>query len=142
LLYNILKSLYICDTMKKITNICKALSLSFLLAGALITQCFSVKANDNTISDNNKDKIKKNETKASPLASMPKANLSLDAGFRFNGSMNTGFRLSDNNAWNFKSVMTIKKGNVTYVLPYAAQVPAPVNMNFHHLQIILPLRKN
>jgi hypothetical protein len=71
-----------------------------------------------------------------------KAKLSLDAGFRYNGAMNSGFKLSDNNAWNFKSVMTIKKGNVTYVLPYATQIQQPSNMNFHHLQIVLPLKRN
>ena len=141
MLYNISKFLYICDTMKQITNTFKAFSLSFLLAGALVLAGISVKANDNLLNDNNKDKIKKSENKLS-LTSMPKANLSLDAGFRFNGAMSSAFKLSDNNAWNFKSVMTIKKGNVTYVLPYAAQIQPPANMNFHHLQIVLPLRKN
>lgn len=134
--------MYICDTMKQISNTFKAFSLSFLLAGAMVLLGINVKANDNLISDNNKDKIKKSENKLSPLTTMPKANLSLDAGFRFNGAMSSGFKLSDNNSWNFKSVMTIKKGNVTYVLPYVAQIQPPANMNFHHLQIILPLRKN
>lgn len=129
--------------MKQITTILKAFSLSFLLAGALAITAISAKASDNPLNDNDKDKIKKAENKIT-FNSMPKANLSLDAGYRFN-SMSTGFKLSDDNsAINFKSIMTIKQGNVTYVLPYAAQIQQPANMNmgFHHLQIILPLRKN
>lgn len=140
MLYNILKSLYICDTMKKITNILQALSLSFLLVGALAIVACSAKASSKLLPDDNKDKLnKKTETRLT-LGMMPKAKLSLDAGFRYNGTMNTGFRLSDNNAWNFKSVMTFKKGNVTYVLPYKAQIQQPSNMNFHQIQIVLPLK--
>ncbi|SFE95484.1 hypothetical protein SAMN05518672_1138 [Chitinophaga sp. CF118] len=129
--------------MKKITNIFQALSLSFFLAGTLAVVAMNAHASDNIITDKNKDKIKKTE---SGLSLMPKANLSLDAGFRYSGSMNSTFKLSsDNNnavAFNIKSVMSFKKGNVTYVLPYATQVQQPSNMNFHHLQIVLPLKRN
>ncbi len=133
--------MYICDTMKQLTNILQTFSLSFLLAGILVIAGLTAKANDNLTSDN-KDKIKKNETKLSLTGLSGKANLSLDAGFRFNGAMSSNFKLSENNSWNFKSVMTIKKGNVTYVLPYATQIQPPSNMNFHQLHIVLPLRKN
>jgi hypothetical protein len=127
--------------MKQINNILKTFSLSFLLAGVMALTAMSAYASDNITNDNIKDKGKKAETKLS-LSSMPKANLSLDAGYRFN-AINAGFKLSDdNNSWNFKSTMTIKQGNVTYVLPYAAQIQQPSNMGYHHLQIILPLRKN
>ena len=127
--------------MKQITNILQALSLSFFLAGALAIVAMNAQASDNIITDKNKDKIKK--TTESGLSLMPKANLSLDAGFRYTGSMNSTFRLSDNNAaLSMKSVMTFKKGNVTYVLPYATQIQQPSNMNFHHLQIVLPLKRN
>jgi hypothetical protein len=126
--------------MKQITNILQALSLSFFLAGALAIVALNAQASDNILTDKNKDKIKKTE---SGLSLMPKANLSLDAGFRYNGAMNSTFRLSDNNAaLSMKSVMTFKKGNVTYVLPYATQIQQPSNMNFHHLQIVLPLKRN
>lgn len=127
--------------MKQINTILKTFSLSFLLAGVLALTAMSAYASDNITNDNTKDKIKKAETKLS-MGAMPKANLSLDAGYRFN-AINAGFKLSDdNNSWNFKSTMTIKQGNVTYVLPYAAQIQQPSNMGYHHLQIILPLRKN
>ncbi|RFM36146.1 hypothetical protein [Chitinophaga silvisoli] len=127
--------------MKQITTIFKTFSLSFLLAGVMALAALSAQASDNLTNDNNKDKGKKAEEKLS-LSAMPKANLSLDAGYRFN-AINAGFKLSDDNSsWNFKSTMTIKQGNVTYVLPYAAQIQQPSNMGFHHLQIILPLRKN
>lgn len=127
--------------MKQITNILQTFSLSFLLAGILVITGLTAKANDNLTSDN-KDKIKKNETKVAFEGLSGKTKLSLDAGFRFNGAMSSNFKLSENNSWNLKSVMTIKKGNVTYVLPYAAQVQPPSNMNFHQLHIVLPLRKN
>jgi len=127
--------------MKQITTIFKTFSLSFLLAGVMALAALSAHASDNLTNDNNKDKGKKAEEKLS-LSAMPKANLSLDAGYRFN-AINAGFKLSDDNSsWNFKSTMTIKQGNVTYVLPYAAQIQQPANMGYHHLQIILPLRKN
>jgi hypothetical protein len=127
--------------MKQITTIFKTFSLSFLLAGVMALTALSAHASDNLTDDNNKDKGKKAEEKLS-LSAMPKANLSLDAGYRFN-AINAGFKLSDDNSsWNFKSTMTIKQGNVTYVLPYAAQIQQPSNMGFHHLQIILPLRRN
>lgn len=127
--------------MKQITTIFKTFSLSFLLAGVMALSALSAHASDNLTNDNNKDKGKKAEEKLS-LSAMPKANLSLDAGYRFN-AINAGFKLSDDNSsWNFKSTMTIKQGNVTYVLPYAAQIQQPSNMGFHHLQIILPLRRN
>ncbi|QHS62492.1 hypothetical protein [Chitinophaga agri] len=127
--------------MKQRTNILHTFSLSFLLAGLLVITGLTATANDNITSDN-KDKIKKNETKLALANMSGKTNLSLDAGFRFNGAMSSNFKLSDNNSYNFKSVMTIKKGNVTYVLPYATQIQPPVNMNFHQLHISLPLRKN
>jgi hypothetical protein len=127
--------------MKQITNILHTFSLSFLLAGLLLITGLTASANDNLTSDN-KDKIKKNENKISLTSLSGKTKLSLDAGFRFNGAMSTTFKLSDNNSYNFKSVMTIKKGNVTYVLPYATQIQKPANMNFHQLHIVLPLRKN
>jgi len=133
--------LYICDTMKQITNILRTFSLSFLLAGILVISGLTAKASDNLTSDN-KDKIKKNETGISLAGLSGKTNLSLDAGFRFNGAMSSSFKLSENNTVNFKSVMTIKKGNVTYVLPYATRIQQPSNMNFHQLHIVLPLRKN
>lgn len=127
--------------MKQITTIFKTFSLSFLLAGVMALAALSAHASDNLTNDNNKDKGKKAEEKLS-LSAMPKANLSMDAGYRFN-AINAGFKLSDDNSsWNFKSTMTIKQGNVTYVLPYAAQIQQPSNMGFHHLQIILPLRRN
>jgi hypothetical protein len=126
--------------MKKITNIFQALSLSFFLAGALAVVAVNAHASDNILTDKNKDKVKKTE---SGLSLTPKANLSLDAGFRYSGAMTSAFRLSDNSALSIKSVMTFKKGNVTYVLPYSTQVQIqPTNMNFHHLQIVLPLRRN
>lgn len=143
MLYNTSKNLYICDTMKHINTILHAFSLSFVLTGALIVATLTSHANNiGLVDDDNKDKVKKAEDKIT-LAEMPKANLSLDAGFRFSGNMNAGFHLSDNNQWNFKSVMTFKRGNATYVLPYAAQIQQPTNMNlgFHHLQIVLPLKK-
>jgi hypothetical protein len=130
--------------MKHIYNILHAFSLSFVLAGALVVATMTARANDTSPFDDNRDKIKKTEEKVS-LSAMPKANLSLDANFRFTGNMNAGIRLSDNNTnWNFKSVMTIKRGNATYVLPYATQIqqPSNMNMNFHHLQIVLPLKRN
>ncbi|MBW8684246.1 hypothetical protein [Chitinophaga rhizophila] len=127
--------------MKKITNILHTFSLSFLLAGLLLFTGLTAAANDNLTSDN-KDKIKKNETKVSLTNLSGKTKLSLDAGFRFNGAMSSNFKLSETNSWNFKSVMTIKKGNVTYVLPYATQIQPPTNLNFHQLHIVLPLRKN
>lgn len=133
--------MYICDTMKQKTNILQTFSLSFLLAGLLVISGLTAKANDNLTSDN-KDKIKKNENKISLAGLSGKTNLSLDAGFRFNGAMNSNFKLSDNNSYNFKSVMTIKKGNVTYVLPYATQIQQPTHNNFHQLHIVLPFRKN
>lgn len=133
--------MYICDTMKQRTNILHTFSLSFLLAGFLVITGLTATANDNLTNDN-KDKIKKNETRISLANMSGKTNLSLDAGFRFNGAMSSNFKLSDNNSYNFKSVMTIKKGNVTYVLPYATQIQPPTNMNFHQLHISLPLRKN
>jgi hypothetical protein len=126
--------------MKQITNIFQAFSLSFFLAGALAVVAISAQASDNILTDKNKDKVKK--TTESGLSLMPKANLSLDAGFRYSGSMTSAFRLSDNSALSIKSVMTFKKGNVTYVLPYATKIQPPSNMNFHHLQIILPLKRN
>ncbi len=138
MLYDILKSLYICDTMKTRTSILHSFSLSCLLAGILVLCSISSKANDlSTNSDNDKDKKKAGSSLFA--GALPKTNLSLD-GFRYNGMLNSEFKLTANNTWNFKSVMTYKKGNVTYVLPYNFQVQQPANMQFHKLQLVLPLK--
>jgi hypothetical protein len=127
--------------MKKITNILQPLSLSLFLAVAMAIVAMDAQASDNILTDKNKDKEKKTE---SGLSLVPKLNLSLDAGFRYTGSMNVGFKQTEANAaaFNIKSVMTFKKGNVTYVLPYATQVQQPSNMNYHRVQIVLPLKRN
>ncbi|RPD40830.1 hypothetical protein [Chitinophaga barathri] len=94
--------------------------------------------------DNNEDKLGKKTEVKYRLTAMPKTNLSLDAGFKANGFLNNAFKLSSDNAVSVKSVMTYKKGNVTYILPYSvkAQTPAPqVDMQYHHLQVRLPFRK-
>jgi len=128
--------------MKKITNILQPLSLSLFLAVAMAVVAMDAQASDNILTDKNKDKEKKTE---SGLSLVPKLNLSLDAGFRYTGSMNVSFKQAETNAaaFNIKSVMTFKKGtNVTYVLPYATQVQQPSNMNYHRVQIVLPLKRN
>ncbi|HEY1165375.1 MAG TPA: hypothetical protein VGE90_09400 [Chitinophaga sp.] len=124
--------------MKTRTFILQSFSLSCLLAGILVLCSYSSRANDlSPNSDSDKDKKK---TGTSLFAgALPKTNLSLD-GFRYNGMLNSEFKLTANNTWNFKSVMTYKKGNVTYVLPYNFQVQQPANMQFHKLQLVLPLK--
>lgn len=138
MLYDILKKLYICDTMKTRTFILQSFSLSCLLAGILVLCSFSSRANDlSPNSDSDKDKKKSGASLFT--GALPKTNLSLD-GFRYNGMLNSEFKLTANNTWNFKSVMTYKKGNVTYVLPYNFQIQQPANMQFHQLQLVLPLK--
>lgn len=127
--------------MKQITNIFQALSLSLFLAASMAIVALDAQASDNILTDKNKDKIKKTE---SGLSLAPKGNLSLDAGLRYNGSVNLSFKQAEVNAaaFNIRSVMTFKKGNVTYVLPYATQVQQPSNMHYHNVQIVLPLKRN
>jgi len=124
--------------MKTRTFILQSFSLSCLLAGILVLCSFSSRANDlSPNSDSDKDKKKAGTGLFS--GALPKTNLSLD-GFRYNGMLNSEFKLTANNTWNFKSVMTYKKGNVTYVLPYNFQIQQPANMQFHKLQLVLPLK--
>lgn len=125
--------------MKTRTFILQSFSLSFLLAGIMVLCSFSGKAND--LSPNSdKDKVTKKTNTGLFMGALPKTNLSLDAGFRYSGTLNSEFKLTANNTWNFKSVMTYKKGNVTYVLPYNFQIQQPANMQFHKLQLVLPLK--
>ncbi|MCK7559944.1 hypothetical protein MKQ70_35435 [Chitinophaga sedimenti] len=93
------------------------------------------------ISDDDKSKAaKKTEVNLSFTAA--KKGLSLDAGFKYSGILNSEFKLIDNNTVNVKSIMTYKKGNVTYVVPYSFQVPQQSGGNkYHQLQINLPLRR-
>ncbi len=75
---------------------------------------------------------------------MPKTSLSLDASSRASGFLKQTFNLSSDNAVNVKSTMTIRKGNVTYILPFTVKVtpqPAAPDMQYHHLQVKLPFRK-
>ncbi|MFD2885515.1 hypothetical protein [Chitinophaga cymbidii] len=134
--------------MKKINNIIHTFSLSCLMVSALFVLALSVKANDLGINpdDNNDDKVKKTENRFSlgTNTSMPKTNLSLDAGFTASGILKTSFNLSSKNTVNVKSVMTYKKGNVTYIVPYNVNVSvqaAEPNMRYHQVQIKLPFRK-
>ncbi|CAL1520243.1 hypothetical protein [Chitinophaga sp. MM2321] len=130
--------------MKKRINIPRIFSLSCLLAGALALFAIKVQANTNILpTDNEKDKAKKTDNTHFVLnTAMPKTNLSLDAGYRYAGSLTSNFKFTNTNTINFKSVLTYTKGNVTYVVPYTVQMPQqPGNMNFQKLQIILPLKK-
>lgn len=140
MLYDILKSLYICDTMKTRTFILQSFSLSCLLAGILACCVLTARANDLAL-NNDKDKVSKKTESRFLLGAMPKTNLSLD-GFRYNSSFSSEFRLTSSTSWNIKSVMTYKKGNVTFVLPYNLQVqqPSTEQQQFHKLRIILPLK--
>lgn len=108
----------------------------------------SVKANDLGVNpdDNNDDKVKKTETRFSLTtnAAMPKTNLSLDAGFTASGILKTSFNLSPKNTINVKSIVTYKKGNVTYIVPYNVNVSvqaAQPTMRYHQVNIKLPFRK-
>lgn len=101
----------------------------------------SLTAHASDLSPNSdKDKVLKKTGKSFLMGSLPKTNLSLDAGFRYSGTLNSEFKLTAPNTWNLKSVMTYKKGNVTYVLPYNFQIQQPANMQFHKLQLVLPLK--
>jgi len=139
LLYDILKSLYICDTMKTRTFILQSFSLTCLLAGMLIRCVLTARANDLAL-NSDKDKVAKKTENRFLLGAMPKTNLSLD-GFRYSGTLSSEFKLTSPTSWNIKSVMTYKKGNVTFVLPYNVQVQQPTNMQqFLKLRILLPLK--
>ncbi len=125
--------------MKTKTFILQSFSLSCLLAGVMVLCALTGRAND--LSPNSdKDKVAKKTGNRFSMGALPKTNLSLDAGFRYSGSINSEFKLTASNTWNFKSVMTYKKGNVTYVLPYNFQIQQPSNMQFHKLQLVLPLK--
>ena len=139
MLYDILKSLYICDTMKTRTFILQSFSLTCLLAGMLICCVLTARANDLAL-NSDKDKVAKKTENRFLLGAMPKTNLSLD-GFRYSGTLSSEFKLTSPTSWNIKSVMTYKKGNVTFVLPYNVQVQQPTNMQqFLKLRILLPLK--
>lgn len=139
MLYDILKSLYICDTMKTRTFILQSFSLTCLLAGMLICCVLTARANDLAL-NSDKDKVAKKTENRFLLGAMPKTNLSLD-GFRYSGTLSSEFKLTSPTSWNIKSVMTYKKGNVTFVLPYNVQVQQPTNtQQFHKLRILLPLK--
>lgn len=134
--------------MKTIKIIMRTVSLACLLAGTLLLVAIRVHAHDigvvdpELINDNN-DKSKKTETPYR-FSTMPKTSLSLDAGSRTSGFLSKTFNLSSDNAVNVRSTMTIRKGNVTYILPYSTKV-APVttvpDMQYHHFQVKLPIRK-
>lgn len=126
--------------MKTKTFILQSFSLSCLLVGILALGALTARASDNLSPNSDKDKLTKKTENRFLLGAMPKTNLSLDAGFRYSGTVNSEFKLTSSNSWNIKSVMTYKKGNVTYVLPYNFQVQQPSNMQFHKLRIILPLK--
>jgi hypothetical protein len=127
--------------MKNFNKILQSFSLSCLLAGALLVAgAFEARANTSLLPDDNKDKINKKTEQRITLSAMPKSNLGLDAGYRYNGSFNSEFKLTSTASLNFKSVLTYKKGNVTYVLPYSFKMEQPNGMNYHRLQIVLPLK--
>ena len=129
--------------MKKRTFILQTFSLSCLLAGILAFGALTASANDKFLPDDNKDKVNKKTENRLLLGAVRKTKLSLDAGFRYSGTINSEFRLTAGSSWNMNSVMTYKKGSITYVLPYTAQIQQPSNMQqFHKLQIVLPLRKD
>lgn len=114
------------------------------MVSAFFMVALSVQANDlGGNLDSEKDKVvKKTETRYS-LTAMPKTNLSLDAGFKASGILKTDFNLSsDNSTVNVKSLLTYKKGNVTYVVPYTVQAQPAATMRYHQVQFNLPFRKN
>lgn len=129
--------------MKRINNIIQTFSLSCLMVSALFMVALSVQANDlGGNLDSEKDKVvKKKETRYN-LTAMPKTNLSLDAGFKASGILKTEFNLSSDNTVNVKSVMTYKKGNITYIVPYTVQAQPVPSMRYHQVQFSLPFRKN
>ncbi|ASZ11367.1 hypothetical protein CK934_10495 [Chitinophaga sp. MD30] len=122
------------------------------MAGALALASVKASASANTVEgpgdsyDRMSNKIEKTSFRLG--SSMKKTSLSLDGAFKHNGNVNSDFKFSNESSTvstlNFKSVVTYKKGNVTYILPYAVQIQQPSNLNlgFHNLQITLPLRKN
>lgn len=135
--------------MNTIKIIMRTVSMSCLLAGALFLVGIRVHAHDLVVAepayfdDDNNDKTKKTEAPYR-FPAMPKTSLSLDASSRASGFLKQTFNLSSDNAVNVKSTMTIKKGNVTYILPFTVKVapqPAAPDMQYHHLQVKLPFRK-
>ncbi|KAA2241609.1 hypothetical protein F0L74_17130 [Chitinophaga agrisoli] len=124
--------------MKTRTFILQSFSLSCLLAGILVFGALTASANDLAL-NSDKDKGAKKTENRFLLGAMPKMNLSMD-GFRSTGMLTSEFKLTPSNSWNIKSVMTYKRGNVTYVLPYNVQIQQPSNMEYHKLRIILPLK--
>ena len=134
--------------MKKINNIIHTFSLSCLMVSALFMVALNVQANDlGGNFDNNDDKVVKKTENKYNLSAMPKTNLSLDAGFTASGILRTDFKLSSDNTVNVRSVVTYKRGNVTYIVPYIVQVPptpslAPQHYHQLQVQVKLPFRKN
>ncbi len=136
--------------MTTIKIIMRTVSMSCLLVSALFLVGIRVHAHDLGVAEpeyfDNNDKTKKTEGEGKyRFTAMPKTSLSLDASSRASGFLKQTFNLSSDNAVNVKSTMTIRKGNVTYILPYAGKVapqvtPVP-DMQYHHLQIKLPFRK-
>lgn len=153
MLYNTSKKYYICDTMNLLTYIFRHFSLSCVMAGALALASVKASASANSVEgpgdsyDRMSNKIEKTSFKLG-ASFMKKTSLSLDGAFKNSGNVNSDFKFTSENSnvstLNFKSVVTYKKGNVTYILPYAVQIQQPSNLNlgFHNLQITLPLRKN
>ncbi|MGX5819444.1 hypothetical protein ACWKWU_14670 [Chitinophaga lutea] len=90
------------------------------------------------VDENEKKGVKKTETRYT-LTAMPKTNLSLD-GFQATGMLKTNFNLSPSHTVNVKSVVIYKKGNNTFILPYAVQTQPMTK--YHQVQINLPFRKN
>lgn len=129
--------------MKRIQYILHTFSLSFALSTLLLLGALKVSANDSgLISEDDKSKAIKKTEASFNLSAMPKNGLSLDAGFKYSGILNSEFKLINNNTISVKSIMTYKKGNVTYVVPYSFQVPNQQGNNkYHQLQLNLPLRR-
>ena len=128
--------------MKKRTFILQVFSLSCLLAGMLVFSALKARANENLLPDDNKDKLNKKAAATLLLGNARKTNLSMDAAWKYSGTLSSEFKLTPTNYVNYKSVMTYKRGNITYVLPYTVQIQQPSNMQFHKLQLVLPLKRN
>lgn len=134
--------------MRTIKIIMRTVSMSCLLVSALFLVGIRVHAHDLGVAEpaeDNNDKLKKTET-TNRFTAIPKTSLSLDASSRASGFLKQTFNLSSDNAVNVKSTMTIRKGNVTYILPYTVKVapqasPLPEMQQYHHLQVKLPFRK-